>query len=110
MKTIVPQTWVPGTPRGCGDNRVAAVWLGELAEALAGCDEQRVKALVREKLDAGIPAVDVLAECNQGMVRLGNRFANGECYIPELMFGGMIMKSVSAELGAGDISSAMTSS
>jgi 5-methyltetrahydrofolate--homocysteine methyltransferase len=73
--------------------------MGNLAAALAGCDEQRVKTLVREKLDAGVPAADVLAECNQGMVMLGNRFAEGECYIPELMFGGMIMKSVSTELG-----------
>jgi len=73
---------------------------GNLAAALAGCDEQRVKSLVREKLDAGVSAADVLAECNRGMVMLGNRFAEGECYIPELMFGGMIMKSVSAELGS----------
>ena len=72
---------------------------GNLAAALAGCDEQQVKTLVREKLDAGVPAGEVLAECNQGMVQLGNRFAEGDCYIPELMFGGMIMKSVSAELG-----------
>lgn len=72
---------------------------GNLAEALAGCDEQQVKTLVRRKLDAGTPATEILAECNQGMIQLGNRFAEGDCYIPELMFGGMIMKSVSAELG-----------
>jgi len=71
---------------------------GNLAEALAGCDEQRVTTLLREKLDAGTPASDILAECHQGMVLLGNRFAEGDCFIPELMFGGMIMKSVTAEL------------
>ena len=32
------------------------------------------------------------------MVELGNRFAAGECFLPELMFGGMIMKGVMAEL------------
>ena len=72
---------------------------GELAAALAGCDEQQVKTLVRQKLEAGTAASEILAECNQGMIQLGNRFAEGDCYIPELMFGGMIMKSVSAELG-----------
>ncbi len=72
---------------------------GSLAEALAGCDEQRVKTLVQEKLQGDVPAAEILAECNQGMVQLGNRFASGECFIPELMFGGMIMKSVSADLG-----------
>jgi len=72
---------------------------GNLAEALARCDEQRVMTLLREKLDAGTPAAEILSECNQGMALLGNRFAEGDCYLPELMFGGMIMKSVTAELG-----------
>ena len=43
-------------------------------------------------------AGDILAECNRGMVELGNRFAAGECYLPDLMFAGMIMKGVTAEL------------
>ena len=34
MERVIPRTWVPGTPRGYGDNKVAAVWLGELAEVL----------------------------------------------------------------------------
>lgn len=34
METIVPRTWVPGTPRGFGDNKVASVWLNELRKAL----------------------------------------------------------------------------
>ena len=33
------------------------------------------------------------------MVELGNRFADGDCYLPDLMFAGMIMKSVMSELG-----------
>jgi 5-methyltetrahydrofolate--homocysteine methyltransferase len=39
------------------------------------------------------------------MVELGNRFSRDECFIPDLMFGGIIMKGVMAELepllGAG---------
>ncbi len=70
-----------------------------LAEALAQCQEDRVKQLVREKLEAGESANDVVAQCNRGMVELGNRFAREDCFIPDLMFGGMIMKSVMAELG-----------
>jgi 5-methyltetrahydrofolate--homocysteine methyltransferase len=34
------------------------------------------------------------------MAELGNRFARGECFLPELMFGGMIMKQIMAELGS----------
>ena len=69
-----------------------------LAEALALCQEDRVKTLVREKIEAGVPATEILAECNQGMIELGNRFSRDECYIPDLMYGGAIMKGVMAEL------------
>jgi len=70
-----------------------------LAEAVAFCQEDTVKRLVREKIEAGISANDVVAECNEGMVELGNRFGREECFIPDLMIGGMIMKGLMAELG-----------
>ncbi len=69
-----------------------------LAEAIADCQEEQVTTLVREKLAAGVPANDVLAECNRGMIELGNRFNREECFLPDLMFGGMIMKGVMAQL------------
>ncbi|MFH1267687.1 MAG: cobalamin-dependent protein [Planctomycetota bacterium] len=70
-----------------------------LAEAVAFCQEDTVKRLVREKIEAGTSANDVMAECNEGMVELGNRFGREECFIPDLMIGGMIMKGLMAELG-----------
>ena len=70
-----------------------------LAEAIAACQNDAVQALVKEKLDAGVPATEIVAECNRGMSLLGQRFAAGECFIPELMFGGMVMKNVMAQLG-----------
>jgi len=73
--------------------------LSELARAIAHCQEEQVKTLVREKLDGGSPAGDVLAECNRGMVELGHRFDRGEAFLPDLMFGGMIMKGVMDQLG-----------
>jgi len=69
-----------------------------LADALAGCQEDVVKTLIRERMDANVPVAQIIAECNRGMGELGERFAKGECFIPELMFGGMIMKNVMAEL------------
>ena len=70
----------------------------KLFEAVAAAREDEVMKLVRERIAAGVPAVDILAVCNQGMVELGNRFAAGECFLPDLMFAGMIMKGVAAEL------------
>jgi 5-methyltetrahydrofolate--homocysteine methyltransferase len=69
-----------------------------LAEALAACQEGRVKELLKERLAARVPPADILAECNRGMAELGQRFAAGDCFIPELMMGGMLMKGITAEL------------
>src|SRR5574340_612101 len=69
-----------------------------LADALAGCREDQVKALIRQRIDSGVPAHEIIAECNRGMTELGERFSRGECFSPELMFGGMMMKNVLAEL------------
>ena len=69
-----------------------------LFEAVAAAREDEVMALVRGQIAAGVPAADILAECNRGMVELGNRFASGDCFLPDLMFAGMIMKGVTAEL------------
>ena len=69
-----------------------------IADALARCQEKEVMALVRQKIDAGVPAAEIVAECNRGMASLGERFAAGECFLPELMFGGMIMKNLMADL------------
>jgi 5-methyltetrahydrofolate--homocysteine methyltransferase len=70
-----------------------------LADALAQCREDDAKALIQKMLDAGAPAAEIIAECNRGMAELGNRFQQGECFIPELMFGGMMMKGIMADLG-----------
>ena len=70
-----------------------------LFDAVSRAREDEVMALVGQQLAAGVPAADILAECNRGMVELGNRFADGDCYLPDLMFAGMIMKSVMFELG-----------
>lgn len=83
---------------------------GSLSEAIAVCDEPRVMELLRAQLDAGVPAGEILAECNRGMIELGNRFSREECFLPDLMFGGMIMKNIMAELGPrlgpGDVETA----
>jgi 5-methyltetrahydrofolate--homocysteine methyltransferase len=70
----------------------------DLAQAIAQLKEDEVKVRIQQQLDAGIPASKILAECNRGMIELGNRFADGSCFIPELMYGGLIMKHVTEQL------------
>lgn len=69
-----------------------------LAAALAECREDEVKTLVGQMIRDGMPASEIVAECNRGMLDLGERFQRGECFIPELMYGGMLMKGVMADL------------
>jgi len=69
-----------------------------LSTALCDCLEDDVLRMVREKLDAKVPPEEIVAECNVGMVALGEKFDQGEAFIPDLMFAGMIMKKVMAEL------------
>lgn len=65
-----------------------------LKSALSVCDQAGVEAAVGELLAAGVAAADIVGFCNVGMARLGERFNDGEAFIPDLMFGGMIMKKV----------------
>jgi methylmalonyl-CoA mutase cobalamin-binding domain/chain len=73
--------------------------LSKLSEAIAQAQETEAMDLFHAAIAAGAPTADILAECNRGMVELGNRFASGDCFLPDLMFGGMIMKGITAELG-----------
>jgi 5-methyltetrahydrofolate--homocysteine methyltransferase len=77
----------------------AAQGASPLAAAIVGFREAEVKRLVSEMVAQGVPPEEVLAECNRGMIELGKRFSDGSCFLPELMYGGMIMKSVTAQLG-----------
>ncbi len=70
----------------------------DLAEALVDCDEDTVLELVRQRVESGAAVPDIIAECNEGMSELGNRFEEGDAFIPDLMFAGMIMKQVTDEL------------
>ncbi|GHT33080.1 cobalamin-binding protein [Planctomycetales bacterium] len=70
----------------------------QLKESLANCLEDEVLELVQQSLNENIPAEEILAVCNEGMGMLGTRFDEGEAFIPDLMFGGMIMKQVMEKL------------
>ncbi len=63
-----------------------------LSESLSSCDEAAVLQQIRQMLDSQVSATDIVAECNAGMTELGERFDQGDAFIPDLMFAGMIMK------------------
>jgi 5-methyltetrahydrofolate--homocysteine methyltransferase len=69
-----------------------------LKESLAGCNEAAVMSLIDRLSVEGVPAEDIVAVCNEGMGLLGERFDEGEAFIPDLMFSGLIMKKVMEKL------------
>ena len=69
-----------------------------LKESLSLCDEAGVMPLIDRLIAEDIAASEIAAVCNEGMGLLGERFDQGEAFIPDLMIGGLIMKKVMTKL------------
>ncbi|NIS62282.1 MAG: cobalamin-binding protein [Proteobacteria bacterium] len=68
--------------------------MSELANALRDLEEKRVYALVDEKLSQGVSALDIIEECNEGMVAVGELFSEKKYFISQLIFSAEILKTV----------------
>jgi 5-methyltetrahydrofolate--homocysteine methyltransferase len=69
-----------------------------LKESLASCDESAAMSTIDRLVSSGVAAEEIVAVCNEGMGLLGERFDQGEAFIPDLMFGGLIMKKAMEKL------------
>ena len=70
-----------------------------LSQAMADLAEEKVKVLIKEKIAAGVPATQILKECQAGMAEVGNRYEEEKYFVSELMYAGEIMKDIMADLG-----------
>lgn len=52
-------------------------------------------AEVQAELDAGTDPAAIMADCQDAMVQIGDRFSAGELYVSDLMMAGMMFKMVS---------------
>ena len=71
---------------------------GKLAQLLSDLKEPEALAFVDEALGKGTAAEALLAEAQEGMNVVGERFATGEYFIPDLVFSGEILKGVVEKL------------
>ena len=69
-----------------------------LSQAMADLNEERVKELIKQEIKAGTPAIQILRECQKGMVEIGKKYEEGTYFVSELMYAGEIMKEITAEL------------
>jgi trimethylamine corrinoid protein len=70
----------------------------ELTQAVVDLREDDALAMVDRLLAEGADPVGILDACRQAMERIGERFACGEAFIPELIMAGEIMQEISARL------------
>jgi len=70
----------------------------ELTQAVVDLREADALAMVDQALADGTDPVAILADCKAAMDIIGDKFAAGEAFIPELIMAGEIMTGVSAKL------------
>ncbi len=64
--------------------------LKDLVKAMSESDPDETLRLVSAYADQGAPVQDILDALTEGLKVLGERFSEGEAFIPQLVFGGEI--------------------
>jgi methanogenic corrinoid protein MtbC1 len=66
----------------------------DLVNTLADLKEEEAIKIVKERLNANEDPLKILEDARKGMEMVGQRFANSEYFIPDLVYSGEILKSV----------------
>ncbi|MFC1868252.1 B12-binding domain-containing protein [Thermodesulfobacteriota bacterium] len=66
----------------------------ELVALLADLKIDEAIDLVQKSLDGGVDPMEILGDAKEGMKIVGDRFAEGNYFIPELIFSGEILKRI----------------
>jgi methanogenic corrinoid protein MtbC1 len=69
-----------------------------LKEAVIELREDDALRIAEEELKGGADPLEVVAACREAMDVIGQRFADGEAFIPELIMAGEIMNGITARL------------
>ncbi len=67
---------------------------GDYVNLLADLKEGEVLKLTKERIDSGEDPMKILEDGRKGMEIVGKRFADGEYFLPELVFSGELLKQV----------------
>ncbi|MGB6065697.1 MAG: corrinoid protein [Desulfomonilaceae bacterium] len=72
--------------------------MGDLAQALADLEEKKVYELVDRMVREGEDPLNIIQECNTGMIRVGELFSEGKYFISQLIFSAEILKQIMKKL------------
>jgi len=67
----------------------------ELINAITEMQEEEALKITHSLLDAGAAPVAILDDCRVAMDIIGKRFETGDCFIPELILAGEMLKQIS---------------
>jgi len=66
----------------------------DLINLLSDLKEEEALKITKERLDKGDDPLAILADARRGMEIVGQRFASGEYFIPDLIYSGEILKQI----------------
>ena len=69
-----------------------------LTDAIVNLRMDKAVTLAQRMMADGADPLAIIAESSAAMQMIGRRFADGEAFIPELIMGGEIMKSITQEV------------
>jgi len=69
-----------------------------LVDAIAEMREEDALRIADESLEAGGDPLGILEDCREAMGVIGERFAHGDCFIPELVMAGEMLTQISSKV------------
>ncbi|HSO27229.1 MAG TPA: cobalamin-dependent protein [Anaerolineales bacterium] len=69
-----------------------------LVEAITEMDEAQALRITDEMLERGDDPLEVLEACRNAMEVIGQRFEAGDCFVPELILAGEMLKEISEKV------------
>ncbi len=71
----------------------------EAFDSILDCDEDKALSVLKQAEEEGIDMVELLTQgYSAGIKHLGDLFGRGEVFLPELIFGAEVMKTVTTEI------------
>jgi 5-methyltetrahydrofolate--homocysteine methyltransferase len=68
----------------------------DLINLLADLEEEKALQITRERLESNQDPMAILSDARRGMEMVGERFASGVYFLPDLVYSGEILKQISA--------------
>jgi methanogenic corrinoid protein MtbC1 len=70
----------------------------KLIDAITDMQEGEALKITDEMLESGTDPLDVLEACRKAMEVIGQRFEQGDCFVPELILAGEVLKQISEKV------------